>query len=344
MRILEYYFLNTVLISVILSAITAAQVNWSIYTEGGLFNSISDISVHSHDLLFRADGNLDYLYSQKDFSAALKLKVRPEIYNSDDNFKLLKFKALGNYSQTSENISWGINITGQKNFYQNNIAEFNHSIFSLTLNSDWYEIENYPIAMEFGYSYQTASENIEQNLDLLFLQANILKSLFPNNGFHLGFYVERFTIDNKYLGRLTNSANQNKGWRYGPKIGFEYFEHGVVSLDYRFLFHSSQVTKDPSYEHWFRFVAGTLFSESWSIFFLVDYYDRQFTLKQEYLNQEFLVYNFLDVENKVNFKLARELSESIEVYIKTGYFKERFFNYSFNFEGWVFLMGIEISN
>ena len=344
MRIQEYYYLNTVLISTILSAITAAQVNWSVYTEGGLFNSINDVSAKSHDLLFRADGNLDYLYSKKDFSAAFKLKVRPEIYSSETNFKSLKSKVSGNYSQAGEDISWGINITGQKNFYQNNITEFNHSIFSIAFNSDWYEIENYPITMEIGYSYQTASENIEQNLDLLFLQARILKSLFPGNSSHLGFYIERFNIDNKYLDRFTNSASQNKGWRYGPKIGFEYFKHGVVSLDYRFLFHSSQVTKKPSYEHWVRFVAGTLFSESWSLFFLIDFYDRKFTLNQENLNQEFLVYNFLDVENKINIKLAREMSEGFEAYIKTGYFKEGFFNSSFNFEGWVFLMGIEISN
>lgn len=344
MRILGYYFLTTVLTSFILSATTAAQVNWNIYTEGGLFNSINNISSHSNDLLFRADGNLNYIYSQNDFSAALKLKVRPEIYSSDNNFKSLKFKVFGNYSQTNENINWGINLTGQKNFYQNNITEFNHSIFSLTLNSDWYEIENYPMALEIGYAYQTASDNIEQNLDLLFFQAEILKSLFPNNSSHIGFYIEQFRIDNRYLGRLANSASQNKGWRYGPKIGFEYFEHGIVSLDYRFLFHSSEVTKNPSYEHWVRFVAGTLFSESWSIFFLVDYYYRQFTLKQENLSQEYLVYNFLDVENKVNIKLARELSEGIEPYIKAGYFKERFFNSSFNFEGWVLLIGIEISN
>ena len=342
MRIVEISFLCTFLIMLFLFSSSNAQINWNIYTEGGYFNSVNGNSSQPNDLLLRLDGNLNYSYSKDNVLAAVKLKVRPEVYGSDNNFRSLKLRASGNYSQANESLNWGVDLAGQRNFYQNKVSDFTYSIFLLTVNSDWHESKDYSVSTQVGFSYQTASENFEQNLDLLFLEAAILKSLFPNNTSGLGIYIERFKIDNKYLSRLTNSASTNKGWRYGPQISFNYFEHGIISLEYRFLLHSSQVTKHPSYEHWIRLVAGMIFSESWSVFLLTDYYDRKFTLNKENPAEEYLIYNPLDAENKVNIKLARELSEVIESYVKVGYFKERFFDSRFNFEGWNILFGIEV--
>lgn len=344
MRVSAVNLLGGLISIFILSPSIHAQVNWNIYSEGGFFNSEGSNSSKQHDLLFRMDGNVNYFYSENDVSAYVKFKVRPEFYGFDNNFRSLKFKASGDYYKKQENVNWGINLRGQKNFYQNNNTDFNYSVFLLAINSNWYEFEDYSISTQFGYAYQTASENIEQNLDLLFLDTKIVKSLFPNNNSGLGFYMERFTIDNKYLSKLTNSASTNKGWRYGPQISFDYLENVVVSLEYRFSLHSSQVTEYPSYEHWIRFVAGKIFSERWSIFFLADYYNRRFTLKEEEPIETFLIYNPLDNENKVNIKLAYEINDSFEAYLKSGYSKEIFFDPRFNFEGWNMLLGFEIGD
>lgn len=344
MRVSSAYLLSELISIFILSSHIHAQLNWDIYTEGGFFNSKDINDSQPRNLLFRMDGNVNYLYLENDVSASAKVRVRPEYYGFDNNFKSLKFKASGDYYKKQESMGWGINLTGQKNFYRTSSTNFDYSVFLLTINSDWYEFEDYSLSTQLGYAYQTASENIEQNLDILFLDTKIIKSLFSNNNSGLGFYIERFTIDNKYLSKFTNSAATNKGWRYGPQISFDYLENVLVSLEYRFLLHSSQVTRYPSYEHWVRFITGKIFSERWSIFLLADYYSRKFTLKEEAPAATFLLYNPIDNENKVNVKLAYEIKDGLEIYVKTGYFKEIFFDQRFNFEGWNLLLGLEINN
>src|SRR3972149_7714866 len=344
MRISAAYFLLGLIFTSIPSSFSIAQISWNINTEGGFFNLNNDGSSKLHDLLFRIDGNLNYFYSDNGVSASAKFKVRPEFYGFNNNFKSLKFKASGGYYKKEENINWGINLTGQKDFYQNNITDFNYSVFLLAVNSDWYELLECPISVQLGYAYQTASAKIEQNLDLLFLDAKIFKTLFPNNHSGLGFYIERFTIDNKYLSKFTNSTSTNKGMRYGPQISFNYLENGIVNIECRFLLHSSQVTQYPSYEHWIRFIAGKIFSERWSIFLLADYYNRRFTLKEEEPVESFLIYNPIDNENKINVKLAYEITDGFEVYLKSGYFKENFFDQRFNFKSWNMLLGLGIDD
>lgn len=344
MRVSSAYLLGELISIFLLSSTVHAQLNWNIYTEGGFFNSKNITYSQPDNLLFRMDGNVNYFYSENDVSASAKIRIRPEFYGFDNSFRSLKFKASGDYYEKQESMGWGINLTGQKNFFQSSGTNFNYSVFFLAINSDWYEFEDHSISAQFGYAYQTASENIEQNLDLLFFDMKIIKSLFLNNNSSLGFYIERFTIDNKYLSQFTNSLVTNKGWRYGPQISFDYLEHVLVSLEYRFLFHSSQVTKYPSYEHWIRFIAGKIFSERWSMFLLADYFIRRFSLKEEKPTELFLVYNPIDNENKINVKLAYEIKNGFEVYMKSGYFKENFFDQRFNFEGWNLLLGLEIND
>ena len=343
MRVSAAHLFLGLVLSFILTSFIKAQLNWNIYTEGGFFNSKGSSSSKSNNLILRTDGNLNYFYSEGDVSASARFKVRPEFYGFNNNFKSLKFKASGDYYQEEENMNWGINLTGQKNYYQNNNTDFNYSVFLLAINSDWFKFDDYPASIQFGYAYQTASENIEQNLDVLFLDMQIFKTLFPYNNSGLGIYIERFTIDNKYLNSFTNSGSTNKGWRYGPQISFDYLENGVVSVEYRFLFHISQVTEYPSYEHWLRFIAGKIISGGWSIFLLADYYNRRFTLKEGQPVETFLIYNPIDNENKINVKLAYEINDGFEVYLKSGYFKENFFDPRFNFDGWNMLLGFELS-
>jgi hypothetical protein len=117
----------------------------------------------------------------------------------------------------------------------------------------------------------------------------------------------------------------------------------VISSDYRFLIHESKYTKNLSYEHWIRFVAGTIFLGEWSVFILADYYSRKFRLLG---NPEFLInplYSPLNLENRVYLKISRILTENLEAYSKVGYFKDNLYENEFSIEGWNFLLGIELS-
>lgn len=318
-------------------------MNWSINSEGGFFNSSQSNSWQTDNLVLRLDGNFNYNYSKENISAFVKFKIRPEIYGTENSFKALKMKISANYSQQGDNLNWGTNLTAQKNFYKNNMADFSYSIFFLSLFSDLYQFENLTISPKAGYSYQTASENIELNLDFLFVEVSISKSFFKGNSIGAGFYFEKFTIENNYIERLTDQNNKNSGLRYGPVLSFNYLRQGAFQFEYRFLFHNSQVTKQPSVENWYRLLAGMIIEDYWSVFILADYYDRRFTLKQNDPLQNYLIYNPLDAENKVNLKLAREICESVELYAKAGYFKESYFDSKFDFEGWNILLGIDLS-
>lgn len=341
-RIYELFFLLSFIS--ILDVAASAQVDWNIYTEGGVFHSTNNLSSKSSDMLFRVDGNLRYLYTESDYSASVKLRLRPELYGLNNNFNSIKFKASGDYYKKEDIITWGVKLIGQKNFYQNKITDFNYSIFAFSLSADWLQFENNPISIQLGYAYQTASENIEQNLDLIFWDMKFFNSSFLHSNLVYGFYAEKFSIENKYLTVFNRLGCKNKGWRFGPQISFAYQNQAIFHIEYRFLIHSSGVTKYPSYEHWVRLVAGKLFLDDWSIFLLADYYNRHFTLRDNNLSESNLIYNPLDIENRINLKIAYEIKNGFELYFKSGYFKENFFDQQFNFDGWNILVGFEITN
>ena len=89
-------------------------------------------------------------------------------------------------------------------------------------------------------------------------------------------------------------------------------------------------------------MAGTFLSEKLSAFLLVDYYWRKF--KQNETRQYFtnLYYNPLNTENNIYAKLAYEINESFESYIKSGYFKYDVISGNYSIAGWDLLLGIEI--
>jgi len=106
----------------ILSTSVHAQLNWNIYTEGGFFNSKDINSSQPRNLLFRMDGNANYFYSENDISASAKVRVRPEFYGFDNNFKSLKFKASGDYYKKQESMD-----KDGRSGVCNHIAGFNDS-------------------------------------------------------------------------------------------------------------------------------------------------------------------------------------------------------------------------
>jgi hypothetical protein len=321
-----------------------AQVDWKINSEAGISGSDYNFSAKPDDIIFRVDGNLQYLYLQDDYSASVKFRVRPEIYGLSNKFSSLKFKFSGDYYRTEKFVNWGIDLNMQKNLYQTESADFNYDIFSLSVSTDWSNLENHPISIQLGYAYQIVSEKVKQDLDLLIFDGKIFSSLFNHNNLGCGLYLEKFTVGNNYLNSSRSFENTNSGWRIGPQISFEYQDEEVLRLEYRFLIHSSRLTKYPSYEHRIRFIAGKIFWDDWSIFLLADYYDRHFAFRDDKLAETNLIYNPLDIENKINIKIAYEISSTFEIYLKSGYFKENFFDQKYNFDGWNALLGIEICN
>ncbi len=311
--------------------------------ESGFYNSTQQDSIKQKNILFRLDGQLKYKYSEEKRNASIKLRLSPESYGSNDGLFVLKIKAEGNYLQKENNLNWGVDIARQKNIFQQSDLKLNYDIFLLNGNLNLFFIDGYSINTSFGYAFQDASKDVNQNLDLFLLDLK----LFPDYGLYFnvgyGFYIERFKVKSNFsLKDTIQNLKANSGWRFGPQISFSYLKEFIVNVDYRFLFHNSYLTGNPSYEQWLRVLAGTFISEKISAFLLVDYYWRKFKLIETQFDYSNLYYNPLNIENNIYAKLAYEINESVEAYVKSGYFKYDVISRSYSIAGWDVLLGIEI--
>src|SRR3989337_2049005 len=114
---------------IIFSSQVYSQINWHLNSEVGIFKSSGDGILKKEDLLTRFDGFLEYEYDTDIRNASVSLRVRPEFYSFKSPVNSIKIKAEGNYFQAEENFNWGLNLTRQINFFNNDVADFTYDIF-----------------------------------------------------------------------------------------------------------------------------------------------------------------------------------------------------------------------
>jgi hypothetical protein len=317
-----------------------SQVDWRINGEAGLYNSSGDAVLESSGLITRLDSFLKYKYENENRNASIQLRLRPELYGANHSVSSIKIKADGDYYQVENDLRWGTNISVQRSFFNANAIDFTYDIFSVAANAFWNDID---LNTNIGYAYQFIKGKDDYSLELLFLDLKLFQpfSTYTKSGY--GFYVERFFVSNKITLTSDQSENENKGWRIGPEVDFTYLKDIILSIDYRFLFHESKFIRYLSYEHWIRIVAGKIFFSYLSAFLLADYNFYKFVKSGNYVEAITPLYTPLNLENKIYLKIAYDLSDNIEVYIKTGYFKESLYEDKFSLEGWNAMIGIELN-
>lgn len=317
-----------------------SQVDWRINGEAGFYNSSGDAVLINSGLITRLDSFLKYKYKDVDRNASLQIRLRPELYSANHPVSSIKLKADGDYYQAGNDLTWGINITAQRNFLNTRTIDFTYDIFSVAANTFW---SNIGLNTSTGYTYQFIKGEDDYSLDLLFLDLKLFQPFSSYIRAGYGFYIERFFVTNKINLLDSLSENENGGWRIGPQASFIYLKDIILSTDYRFLIHESKFTKYLSYEHWIRIVAGKIFFDYLSAFLLVDYNFYNFVKSRDYVEAVTPLYTPLNSENKVYLKVAYELDDNIEIYTKTGYFKENLYEDKFSLEGWNAMIGIEIN-
>jgi hypothetical protein len=316
-----------------------AQISLRLNLEGGYYQSTSKFPLESgqKDATARADGEIGYKYDNDDHLISLKLRARPEVYGVNNNLKILKLKTFGTYFFKGDNLNWGIDLTGQKNYYNGRNLNLSYDDIIFMFES-LLKINNvFSLSINTGYGYQKISNDINQKMDLIFLDSEIFQQLSGITKIGYGIYSERFILNNKFESESIN----NKGWRVGPHLSFYYLKSFLLNIDYRFLFHISEITKTPSYEHWIRLVAGKLLNDYWSVFILTDYYFRRYTVTEniKYVS----LYTPINEDNRIYFKISYSLFDYLELYMKAGYFRENLYN-NYSFAGWNALIGFEIEN
>lgn len=327
----------------ILNIPVKGQFNYKINAESGFFKSFGSGIKNNGDVLLATEGLAAYKINENNRNVLVQLRLRPEFYGTNNDLRSLKLKASAAYYQQESNYTWGINTDRLLFNFKGNNTDVSYDQFLISGELSLFALENHPVVFNAGYSFQKVTSDRNQKLDMSFINACAYDIINTSLKIGYGIYLERFLVSsNQNL--VQNENSTNNGWRYGPQLKINYLKDFITSLDYEFLLHNSQLTSSLSYENQLRFVAGKILSERWSAFLLVDYYSRNFKLKNLTQNDDGLLYTAANYENRIYLKLGYDTSESLEIYLKSGYFKENISNDKYSFEGINILLGLELGN
>jgi hypothetical protein len=318
-----------------------AQLLWRFKTEAGLYNYKDFKGDSFFDFAGNLEGQIKYTYTDENNSASIKINLRPELLGLENSDSKIKYKAAGKYSVYDKYADYNFNISYQLNNYDiypvsisQNVILFNADIF-------WYLFENYHIETNVGYAYQDVDNISAQELDLIFLDLKFYKPFNSNLKISFGAYLEKFSIKNEMKNSAENNSINN-GFRFGPQFTLSYLKDWIVSFNYKFILHESDYTKRPSYDHLTRLVAGRLLGKRSSVFLLVDYFSRKYTMeKNTGLNN---LYTPFELENHILLKTAYKVYNKNEVYIKAGYTSNNFYFENISLNGWNVMLGFEFRN
>lgn len=333
------------LLNCFLQRASHAQLLWKINGEMGYFNSSAPGFAEDHDVLSRLDAQLKYQYSGDEKQAAFTFRIRPELYGFDNKIGTLKFRLSGNYLQDEENFSWGLNLSAQRLEFRD--AAFNSGSENFIIEGVINLLaDSLPLSLVPGYAYQLQKSDPlqDQDMDILFLDANL--SRYFSNYFEMnyGAYLEYFTVtDHKSLLPAVPRLSTSGGWRAGPQLGFRYVKDFMFDCSYRFLLHNSKETEFPSFEHQIKLLAGKILLPRFSAFVFANYYYRALKNRKDAQNASSFLYTPVNSENTIYLKLGYDLSSTIESYIKYGYANENLFYKEFSLKGWSLLFGIELN-
>lgn len=332
--ILVFFFL--------LSAKLSAQIDLKGNIESGFYKSMGDFLSDESDKFFAIEGKLGYNFKKENTEAVFELKARPEWFGLDNKLFSFKFRASGDLTRHEENFDWGVGVTRRLNHISGGNVDIDYDIFSVQANSIFYWFENMPLSFVFGYAYQNLASSVQQNHDIIFTEGkihHIFSSAFRTG---YGLYLEKFLIEGEVIENNAKRNESNEGLRLGPELEIYYLKDFVINGQYRLLFHLSGNSKS-SYEHWIRLVAGKILFHRFSAFLLMDYYWRNINYPMDSGKIDIL-YSPFNVENNISLKISYELSGNLELYLKGGYFRNDLVYNNYMFEGWNFLLGLELSN
>lgn len=337
------YFILTLFLILSVSPKLFSQFSVQGNVESGFYKSMGDFLSKESDLIIALEGKLDYRFEHENTEASFELKTRPEWFGLKKDLLSFKFRGSGDFLRREENFDWGIGVTRHLNRVSGGGVDINYDIFSVQGNTNFYLIEDLPVSIILGYAYQNIGSSIQQNHDIVFVEGKAHGIYNPYFRAGYGLYIEKFLIEGETITDYTKKMESSSGFRFGPELEINYLKDFVINGQYRFLVHSSDNTKFPSYEHWVRLVTGKFLFTDFSTFLLIDYYWRSIKNSGD-IEKINILYSPFNVENQIYLKVSYAISDYYEIYLKGGYFRNDLVYNNYMFEGWNFLVGMELSN
>lgn len=333
-------FSNQIILFILLfipSLLIRGQFRFKSNLETGQFKSGGEFLSKESSLVLGFEGLLGYNYEKENIEAGFEIKTRPEYFAATKKISSLKFRGSGSLLYKGENINWGASISRQFSRISDNNLSIDYDLFSIQANLLFYLNEKYSLLSTVGYAYQNVSSALDQDYDFIFLDSKIQFNIENNLRSGIGFYLEKFIVGVERSGSIMIEKDLKKGLRLGPQLEVNYLHNFVLNGQYRFLLQFPESSSNPSIEHWLRLMAGHYIFDDLVLFLLIDYYKRSISDSDDYTISPF------NRENYICLKASYELSENIELYFKSGYFQHNLFFNNITFEGWNYMMGIEIN-
>lgn len=338
----SYYFFSFIFLFLFKCENLSAQFLWKASAESGIYNASGEDVEHDNEILNRLIVQAGYKYNQTQRIIKINTKITPEFYGLKNELFTLKFIADGYYEQQEKDFDWSINLSTQNYKYSEKNFDVSYKNYLINGRLSWFYSPVVMIEVEAGYAYRNLNTNTQTELDLFNLEGSAIHFFNPYLRAGVGIYFEKFSHSYKYHIFFQYNNEKNNGWRAGPQIQLNYLKKFIFTSEYQFLIHESKITKYPSYEQWFRLLAGKTFYSDYSVFILVEYYKRHFEYS-ETKNIDFL-YIPINKENRYYFKMAYDVNDKMEIYVKSGYFEKQLFYMGNTLSGWHGLLGIEIHN
>lgn len=315
-----------------------AQIGIKLSGETGFFKGEGSSTTNSHlALRFNALGNYKYIDRKNSFN--LKLRVRPKFYGTTNSTSIVKFAAESDYMRRSKKLNWGVGFVRQFYSYNNPRNDINFDILQLQGNGSWMFQPNWLGYLYLKYFYRDLSSNRQNSLDGIAVGTTLFRSTSRFSKWSIGFYAERFSVEDSEGAFINQNPLKNDGWRIGPEIGYAYQRKFVFKIDYHFYSIQSEIDEDLSAEHSLRLLFGKIINKRWSVFVLVDTYFRNTPSADSLIFNP--VYTPLNNESNIYSKIDFKIDKQRNLFFKLEYAKDELFLQDVAFTSRQFTVGLE---
>jgi hypothetical protein len=318
-----------------------AGTSWRLSAESGFYrrNPIEDGK--SLQFVSRLNGYLTFQNRSKSNVWWLSLRLKPEFYQDAIGYTAIKLINKGQYIHHNSKMSLGMGFDIRRYMYMNTPENITLDLFELSGILSYRLTRKYQLIWYPAYYYQDIVDYLNQKLDALKTKIFLSRAFHNQISMSVGIYLEHFSVQSQSNASALLAHERNRGYRFGPEIYFEQNQIFYFTARYSFLWHQSEITRDPSHEQYIRLLFGKVVLSNLTVLCLFDYYWNNLTIVNDLETPA--VYIPFDTENRIDLKIERPFNKHLIYYIRGGYFKDDFALQKFTARGWQFLIGFDYS-
>ncbi len=288
--------------------------------------------------LLRFDARLRHRHASPGTLWFVEGLFRPEIFLTEDIPTFTRLSLQGGLLRRHRTFQWRVGLAAERQDFSYFTERLGVYLGQGSGELLWQYRPAGALGLQTDFFFRKLNNRLETRLTAVVMNPTWRRAFSASTRLTVGVRWEKFRFRQLPL----TAPHENSGWRFGPEVAVSYQKRVAVSGNYRFLWHHSDITRSPSYEHWVRLLLGKILSQSWSAFFLVDYFFRNYHFPQA--PPPGLVYAPLNTENRVYLKLERELSGHADLFVRMGYFSEGIIDRDETLSGWRATVGVELRN